>query len=112
LARRGALLERLLRVVGDLCGDRLEALRHRAERLHRHVHVVLSEFLHFVEILEHETSLPGFSPRASVACRTIPGSRPIDVIFISHCTKKSTYFLALQYDGRRPIEQKFINPLA
>src|SRR5665213_2597435 len=45
LERGGAGFELLLGEIGDLAGDRLEALRHRAEVLHGRIHPLPAEFL-------------------------------------------------------------------
>src|SRR6476659_1774240 len=57
LERGAAVLEALLRVVGEFGRDRLPALRHGAELLHGDVHVVFSELLNVFEILEHRSPL-------------------------------------------------------
>src|SRR6202008_2862913 len=57
LERRAAVLEGLLRVVGELGRDRLPALRHGAELLHRDIDVVFAKLLKVFEILEHESPL-------------------------------------------------------
>src|SRR5215510_8229619 len=58
LGRRGAVLKRFPGIVGHLDRNRLEALRQSTERRERRVHVVLSELLHVLEVLDHGIPFP------------------------------------------------------
>jgi hypothetical protein len=53
------LLKQLLRIVRHLDGDRLHALRKRAKRFHRCIHIVLTELLHILDIADHVSASPG-----------------------------------------------------
>src|SRR5262245_45695706 len=70
LGRRGAVLKRLPGIVGHLDRNSLEALRQGTERRERRVHVVLSELLHVLEVLDHGVTL----------------SRPLAAAWGFHCT--------------------------
>src|SRR6266567_821618 len=58
------LLEHRLRVVREFDRDRLQALRERAQRSHRRVHVVFAELLNVIDILDHYISPGSSSPPA------------------------------------------------
>src|SRR6266446_5847426 len=53
----GGLFEGLLRIVGDLGRDRLHTVGDHTKRLHRRIGILVSELLHFVEILDHDILL-------------------------------------------------------
>ena len=50
---RVEILERLLRIVGNLCGDGLEALIHLAERTDGRIKAIFAYFLELFETFEH-----------------------------------------------------------
>src|SRR5262245_7782869 len=68
LDRGGAILERLLRVVGHLGRNRLQPLGGDAERAQRGLHIVLPELLHFVEVCQHGQSFELGHPAGSPGC--------------------------------------------
>jgi len=83
-ARSGALLERLLGVIRSLDCDGLEALGHRAEGLHRCVHVVLADLLYVFKILDHVVDLSGRQrPPVSVPLSATPTNRAVLTIYIA-----------------------------
>jgi hypothetical protein len=69
LESTGRILERLLGLVGDLCGDGLEALVHLAERTYGRIEAVFTYLLELFETFEHVSPLsrPGFCAIAANA---------------------------------------------